>query len=243
MSCVEHFVLFNAEPGTESSLPNVLRYEELMADADERFAPRCTDERMPMGLCYTSGTTGDPKGVLYSHRSMVLHTLGENQAAALAFEESDVVLPVVPQFHAMAWGLPYACASVGAELVMPGPFLKPEHLAEMIEEHRVTVAAGVPSIWNGLYHELQARPRDLSRVRRLIAGGSAMPRALIEGLREGARRHGVPGLGHDRDVAPRHRLEAPRASRGPAGPRALGRQGPPGLPDLRHRDPHRQRGR
>ena len=180
IDCVAHYVLFNAQPGTETVLPNVSYYEDLMAAADEDFTWRCTDENKAMGLCYTSGTTGDPKGALYSHRSMFLHTLGENQAMGLGLVETDVVLPVVPQFHAMAWGLPYACAMAGAELIMPGPHLKPIPLAEMIEEHKVTVAAGVPSIWNGLYHELQTNPRDISSVRALVVGGSAMPRSLIE---------------------------------------------------------------
>jgi fatty-acyl-CoA synthase len=116
--------------------------------------------------------------------SMFLHTLGENQAMALGLTESDVVLPVVPQFHAMGWGLPYACAMTGAEIVLPGPHLKPDAIADMIVEHRVTVAAGVPSIWNGLHHELADRPRDLSSLRLLIAGGSAMPRSLIEAFED-----------------------------------------------------------
>ncbi len=179
--CVEHHVLVNAPRDVETALPNVLHYEDLIDGAGDDFRWRSTDERMAMGLCYTSGTTGDPKGALYSHRSMFLHTLGENQAMGLGLVETDVVLPVVPQFHAMAWGLPYACALAGADVVMPGPHLQPAALAEVIESHRVTVAAGVPSIWNGLYHELKERPRDVSSIRALVVGGAAMPRSLIEG--------------------------------------------------------------
>ena len=179
--CVEHYVLVNAPRDVETALPNVIHYEDLLDGAADGFEWRSTDERMAMGLCYTSGTTGDPKGALFSHRSMFLHTLGENQAMGLGLTEADVVLPVVPQFHAMAWGLPYACTMVGADVVMPGPNLQPAALAEVIESHRVTVAAGVPSIWNGLYHELKARPRDVSSMRALVVGGSAMPRSLIEG--------------------------------------------------------------
>jgi fatty-acyl-CoA synthase len=159
-------------------VPNVLRYEALIEASDEDFSWRSTDETMAMGMCYTSGTTGNPKGALYSHRSMYLHTIGENQANGLGLRESDIVLPVVPQFHAMAWGLPYACAAAGAELVMPGPHLQPQPLAEMIADERVTVAAGVPTIWNGLYHELRQNPRDISNIRALVVGGSAMPRSL-----------------------------------------------------------------
>ncbi|HIE92148.1 MAG TPA: fatty-acid--CoA ligase [Acidobacteria bacterium] len=181
ISCVQHHVLVNAPRDIETTLPNVLHYEDLIDGADDDFTWRSTDEQMAMGLCYTSGTTGDPKGALYSHRSMFLHTLGENQAMGLGLTETDVVLPVVPQFHAMAWGLPYACAMAGADVVMPGPHLQPAALAELIESQQVTVAAGVPSIWNGLYQELKTTPRDISCVRALVVGGSAMPRSLIDG--------------------------------------------------------------
>ena len=178
---VKHIVLINAERGVTTKFPNVHFYEELMAAASDEYTWRSTDERLAMGLCYTSGTTGNPKGALYSHRSMYLHTLGVCQSNSLAVTESDVVLPVVPQFHAMAWGLPFACILNGADLVMPGPHLQGPALADLIAEHRVTVAAGVPTIWTGLYHELKAKPRDISCVRALVVGGSAMPRALIEG--------------------------------------------------------------
>ena len=181
ISCVRHHVLVNAPPDIKTTLPNVVHYEDLIDGADDDFTWRSTDEQMAMGLCYTSGTTGDPKGALYSHRSMFLHTLGENQARGLGLTETDVVLPVVPQFHAMAWGLPYACTMAGADVVMPGPHLQPAALAELIESQQVTVAAGVPSIWNGLYQELKTTPRDISCVRALVVGGSAMPRSLIDG--------------------------------------------------------------
>lgn len=178
-SGVEHHILVNAPEDTQTDLPNVRHYEELIGEGDDEFEWRCTDEAMAMGLCYTSGTTGEPKGALYSHRSMFLHTLGENQAMGLGLTETDIVLPVVPQFHAMAWGLPYACPLAGADMVMPGPDLSPTVLAELIETQQVTVAAGVPSIWNGVYHDLKSTPRDISCVRALVVGGSAMPRSLI----------------------------------------------------------------
>jgi len=180
LETVEHFVLFNIGKDKETKLPNVSYYEDLMAEASEDYTWRCTDENMAMGLCYTSGTTGMPKGALYSHRSMFLHTFGVLMNAALGVIEADVVLPVVPQFHAMAWGLPYACTFIGATMIMPGPHLKPEPLAQMIAEERVTIAAGVPTIWNGLYHELKNNPRDISCITQLVVGGSAMPRGLIE---------------------------------------------------------------
>ncbi len=180
LETVERFVVFNLADGQSCSLPNVSHYEDLMAAASEDYEWRCADENMALGLCYTSGTTGMPKGVLYSHRSMMLHTLGALAAAALGPTETDVVLAVVPQFHAMAWGLPYAAAWVGATIVMPGPHLQPAPLAVMIESQGVTIAAGVPTIWNGLYHELRGRPRDISSITQLVVGGSAMPRGLIE---------------------------------------------------------------
>lgn len=180
VSGVQRFVLINADPGIETQLPNVSHYEDLISEVDDDFEWVVTDENTAMGLCYTSGTTGHPKGVLYSHRTMYLHTMGENQASALGLTERDVVLPVVPQFHAMAWGLPYACPMAGANLVMPGLHLRPDALAQMIDEEKVTVPAGVPTIWTGLYHELKANPRDISHIRALVVGGSAMPRALIE---------------------------------------------------------------
>ncbi|MDE0141101.1 MAG: long-chain fatty acid--CoA ligase [Caldilineaceae bacterium] len=182
ISGVEHFVLFNGdEGGAEASLPGQVHdFETLMAAAEDEYVWQVEGENQAMGLCYTSGTTGHPKGALYSHRSMYLHTVGSCQAAALGLTEDDVVMPVVPQFHAMAWGLPYAAVNVGADLVMPGPHMQPAALAELIETERVTVAAGVPTIWNGLYHDLKQRPRDISCIRALVVGGSAMPRSLIE---------------------------------------------------------------
>jgi len=178
-SGVKHHILVNAPEDIQTDLPNVRHYEELIDEGDDEFEWRCTDEAMAMGLCYTSGTTGEPKGALYSHRSMFLHTLGENQAMGLGLTETDIVLPVVPQFHAMAWGLPYACPLAGADMVMPGPDLSPAVLAELMETQQVTVAAGVPSIWNGVYQDLKSTPRDISCVRALVVGGSAMPRSLI----------------------------------------------------------------
>lgn len=180
VNCVQHYVLFNAPENVQTKLPNISFYEKLIAEAAEDYEWAVTDEKVAMGLCYTSGTTGNPKGALYSHRSMVLHALGENQASALGITERDVVLMVVPQFHAMAWGLPYTSALAGANMVMPGPHLKPQALAEIIAEEKVTVPAGVPTIWIGLYHELKANPRDISHIRALVVGGSAMPRSLIE---------------------------------------------------------------
>ena len=167
-------------------------YEELLAgaDPDDYEDPRL-DEDEAAAMCYTSGTTGMPKGVLYSHRSTVLHTLGEALAAPLGLHvtEKETFLPVVPMFHANAWGYPYTCLMVGAKIVFPGPFLDPETLLEDFESQGVTITAGVPTIWMGILGMLDAEPDrwDLSKLHSMLVGGSAAPRAMIAGFRQ---RHG-----------------------------------------------------
>jgi fatty-acyl-CoA synthase len=174
-------------PDAPMSREGALDYEELIARGDPGFEWPRVEESSAAAMCYTSGTTGRPKGVVYSHRSTVLHSLGANQADALGLRERDSILPVVPMFHANAWGLPYACALAGARQVLPGPRMAPADIAQVIVSEGVTRAAGVPTIWQGLLGVDGLE--SLGALEEITCGGSAVPEALIRAFDE---RFGVP---------------------------------------------------
>ena len=154
-------------------------YEELLDDAPASFDWPDLDERSAAAMCYTSGTTGLPKGVVYSHRSMYLHSMGACLGNAFAMSEQDRILPVVPQFHANAWGLAYAALMSGADLVMPDRYMTPAAIVGLIENEKVTVGAGVPTMWQGVLAHLRAVGGDISSLRTLVCGGSALPESVM----------------------------------------------------------------
>lgn len=159
-------------------------YEEFLEEGDDGFEwPDHIDERDASSLCYTSGTTGNPKGVLYSHRSTLLHGMMSATPDVMGFSASDCLLPVVPMFHVNAWGSPYAAAIAGSKLVMPGPNLDGASLASLFNDEKVTVSAGVPTIWAGLIQHLEANGEKLPYLQRTIVGGSACPPSMIEKFR------------------------------------------------------------
>jgi fatty-acyl-CoA synthase len=183
---IEHEILM---PDCEATREGALDYEALIASGDVGFEFPDLDENCAAAMCFTSGTTGLPKGVVYSHRSTVLHALFVNQADSIGLRERDTVLPVVPMFHANAWGMPYAAALAGSKLVLPGPRMDPADLAEIIAAERVTFSGAVPTVWQGVA-QLDPPP-DLSSIDRLVCGGSAVPESLIRLYDE---RFGVPIL-------------------------------------------------
>ena len=168
-----------------TTIPNLLCYEELADAASDVFAWPEFDENQASSLCYTSGTTGNPKGVLYSHRSTLLHTFAISLPDALNCSAKDVILPVVPMFHVNAWGLPYAACMNGSKLVFPGPGLDGKSLYELFESEGVTLSAGVPTVWQGLLGYVEANGLRFSTMRRTIIGGSACPPAMMKAFQEG----------------------------------------------------------
>jgi acyl-CoA synthetase (AMP-forming)/AMP-acid ligase II len=163
----------------ETKVPNLLCFEDLIEGNDDKFEWPIFDENQASSLCYTSGTTGNPKGALYSHRSTLLHTFAISLPDTLNCSARDTILPVVPMFHVNAWGLPYAACMMGSKLVFPGPGLDGKSLHELFESERVTLSAGVPTVWQGLLTYVEANGLKFSTMRRTVIGGSACPPAMM----------------------------------------------------------------
>ena len=175
----KYIVLTDAEHLPETSLPGAVAYEDWIAAVDEDYQWKAFDENTAAALCYTSGTTGNPKGVLYSHRSNVLHGLTVNQPDVFGLRSEDVILAIVPMFHANAWALTYAVPAAGAKLVMPGPGMDGKSIYELLEHEQVSATAAVPTVWLGLLQYLQETGKELPYLKRVVVGGAACPPMMI----------------------------------------------------------------
>ena len=186
LKSVKHFVAMTdrAHMPAATKLPGLLCYEDLLDAQDDRYDWPSFDENSASSLCYTSGTTGNPKGVLYSHRSTLLHAYAGALPDALNCSSRDVILPVVPMFHVNAWSLPYVACITGAKMVLPGPGLDGKSLFELFESEKVTMSAGVPTVWQGLLAHMEANDLRFSTMRRTVIGGSACPPAMIRTFQE-----------------------------------------------------------
>ena len=187
LKTIRHYVIMGPE-APESSLSPLHSYEDLLQTVGPDYPWPRLGEQTAAAMCYTSGTTGFPKGVVYSHRSIYLHSLGLSMTNSFALSERDTFMPVVPMFHVLAWGTPFANTMLGAKQVFPGPHLTPRDLAELIQAERITMTAGVPTLWLGLLHLLESERYDLSSLRGMIVGGAAAPQAMIEGFQN---KHGI----------------------------------------------------
>jgi acyl-CoA synthetase (AMP-forming)/AMP-acid ligase II len=182
---LKHVILMGPrDEDLAGQVPGLMFYDEFIETGDADFLWPDLDENTASSLCYTSGTTGNPKGVLYAHRSTVLHTYAANQADVLGLTAMDVVMPVVPMFHVNAWGVPYCAAMSGSRLVMPGPGLDGESLVKLIDGERVTMALGVPTIWLGLLAHAKGMGSRLESLKRTVVGGSACPPSMMKQFRE-----------------------------------------------------------
>ena len=192
LETVEHFIILNAGKDFKTTLPNIIHYEDLLAEQTADFEWPEIDENDACGMCYTSGTTGLPKGVLYSHRSTFLHAATILSPNAANCSSSDTYLLIVPQFHVMAWGAPFMCVLAGANMVMPSSNLQPEAIIKILSDEKVTLANGVPSIWLGVYAALKKNPpKEKLALKEYAVGGSALPASLIENFEKD---FGIKGL-------------------------------------------------
>ena len=182
LKTVEAFIIMtDKDELPETNLEPLYHYEKIVNEGNPTFEfKKDLDENDPVGMCYTSATTGNPKGVVYSNRGVVLHSIALGLADGSGLTESDIAMPVVPMFHVNAWGLPFAAVWFGTTLVMPGPYFTPKVLAELIDSEKVTMTAGVPTIWLGLLNELEQGSYDTSSLTRILCGGSAAPKGLIK---------------------------------------------------------------
>ncbi len=179
--CVELIVICRHGEGGESSFPNLADYEEFISNADSHYDWPDIEETSPMGLCYTSGTTGKPKGVMYTNRSTYLHTITQAMTDSMGMSALDAICGIVPMFHAMGWGIPFTASMLGCKQVMPHRFMTPQKLIELMVDEEVTISAGVPTIWQGIRSILEDNPDkyDMSNLSRLTCGGSAPPVSMM----------------------------------------------------------------
>ncbi|MFT7141144.1 MAG: acyl-CoA synthetase (AMP-forming)/AMP-acid ligase II, partial [Sulfitobacter sp.] len=198
MPTVELLVICRHGEGGESSFENQVDYEEFISDQPTKFGWPEIDENSPMGLCYTSGTTGKPKGVMYTNRSTYLHTITQAMTDCMSLSALDSLCGIVPMFHAMGWGLPFAASMLGCKQVLPHKFMTPDRLVQLMSDEEVTISAGVPTIWQGVRSILESdngKNYDLSKLTRLTCGGSAPPISLMRWYSETMNVEMVQGWG------------------------------------------------
>jgi fatty-acyl-CoA synthase len=186
LESVEHFVIMTDDRNFTTTLPSAHNYEDLLSGVSDEYSPVRVDENAAAGMCYTSATTGRPKGVIYSHRGIVLHSMMAAQYDTIGFRERDVVLPIVPMFHANCWSVPYTSALVGASQILNGVRPDPEVICHLIDSEKVTLSLGVPTIWIGVLDHIErsGKTYDFSSLREIVSGGSAVPISLIQAYKE-----------------------------------------------------------